>query len=146
MSHLFTRRRALAALVFLIVLLWLYSLDPVYAWIYAAGVGLILSAYLTNESRLDLLALHEEKIANGRWAQALARATREGIRGTIHIGYILAGLAALDLLPREIIVPLLMYGTVAMILNSAIDVLTRPYLYLTRYGEPDLEDPHHHAE
>lgn len=146
LRHVYTPRRMVAALLFTIVLVVLWYFNAIYAWTFAAAVGFVLSSTLVNESRLDINALREEGDNNGRTLSALSRALREGIRATVHLGYIVAGLVALDVLPlpRQIIVPLLMYSAIAMIVNSAIDLVTRPYLYLTRNGEDDLPPPPHH--
>ena len=97
----------------------------IYIWLGVAAFGLVLSSLLVNESRLDLEALGERR--NGRRRAAVSRLIREAVRSSVHAGYVGAGLAALDILfPRDVIVPLLIWGSVALVLNSAIDYFWRP--------------------
>lgn len=95
------------------------------AWIAISTVGFVVSTYLTNDSRLDIRALH----LDGSRARALARSRfwREGIRITVHAAYIYAALAAADILPGRgvVIVPILMWGNIAMLINSIIDLRAR---------------------
>lgn len=105
-------------------------------WLAVSFAGLLVSLYLTHESRLDLAALGTR--ANGRRLVARSRMLREGIRVTVHGGYVLAGLAGLGILPREIIVPCLIYGNLALLINSLIDWRARGPILETRHGEPPM--------
>jgi hypothetical protein len=100
------------------------------AWLILSILGAGLSAYLSLESYLDLRALGAR--ANGRRVAALSRLVREGMRLTVHGAYIFAGLAALDLVPgRELIIPILMYGNLALVVNSIIDARARGRMWQT---------------
>lgn len=106
-------------------------------WIFSSLVGLFLSAALLNQTRLDLRALGH--LANGRRLIAQSRALREAARFSVHAAYIVAGLAALGLVPfRDWIVPILIYGNLAMVANSLIDLRTRHLIYDTRGKEPPI--------
>lgn len=106
-------------------------------WLALSIVGAAVSAHLTNESRLDLAVL--DKRTNGRRTAAWSRLLREGGRLTVHVGYILAGLTALDLIAADwIIVPALMWSNVVMVSNSLIDARTRRLLRQTRGVEPEI--------
>lgn len=118
---------------------------PVIVWILASVGGAILSAKLSNESRRDLDALARRGIANGRRAAARSRRLRETIRLTVHLAYILAGVLVLRVIPlpegwtpATIVVPILIYGNLAMVANSLIDLRTRPLLWETRGDEAPI--------
>lgn len=111
-------------------------------WLLVSAIGLAVSLYLCNESRLDLKALDSR--ANGRRTAALSRLLRETMRGSVHTGYLMAGLASLGVLPRDIIAPLLIWGNAALIINSTIEWRTREHLFATRFGEPRIERPEIH--
>lgn len=110
----------------------------VLAWVILSVVGVIVSAGLARESWLDLTALGRN--GNGRRVAAISRLTREGLRVSVHAAYILAGLGALNILPsfRTLIIPILMWGNVALVANSIIDARTRHLLYETRGSEPPI--------
>lgn len=111
----------------------------VWAWVAISFLGLLLSLFLTNESRRDLLALPNR--TNGRRSFAWSRALREGLRVTVHALYLVAGLAVLELVPgRGLVVPILLWGNIVLVLNSLIDWRTRWLLFQTRDKEPTL--PH----
>lgn len=100
----------------------------VWVWLAVSIIGLIVSSYLSRESLLDLGALPEDR--NGRRIAAWSRFSREAIRASVHGLYILAGLAALGILPGLLpfIVWFLMWGNIALVINSAIDARTRHLL------------------
>ena len=109
----------------------------VVVWIVTSLLGLILSAALLNQSRLDLRALGE--MANGRRLVVQSRGLREAARFTVHGAYIVAGLSALGILPfTDWIVPILIYGNLAMVGNSLVDLRTRHLVYATRDAEPPI--------
>jgi len=114
-------------------------LNPlVIAWVVLSVLGLCISGYLVRESWLDLRALGSR--GNGRRIAAFSRFTREGLRVSVHLLYVLAGLGALNILPflRPFIVPFLMWGNLVLVVNSLIDARTRSQLYATRGSEPEL--------
>lgn len=101
----------------------------VVAWTALSALGVCLSLYLVRESLLDLQALGKRR--NGRRRATLSRLIRETIRVSVHAGYIVAGLIALDVIPwsNDLIVPILMYGNLALIANSFTDTYLRAPLY-----------------
>ena len=106
-------------------------------WIILSLFGLILSAALLNQTRLDLKALGQ--MANGRRLIVQSRGLREAARFTVHGAYIVAGLSALGILPfRDYIVHILIYGNLAMVGNSLVDLKTRHLVYATRDKEPPI--------
>lgn len=99
-------------------------MSVVLAWVIVSLLGAAISLYLTVESIQDLRALGP--LTNGRRAAAVSRLIREGVRVSVHLTFIYAGLAALELVPgRELIVPILIYGNVALVVNSIIDARAR---------------------
>lgn len=118
-----------------VVLVFLVDNPIVGAWLALSFVGATVSAHLSNESRLDLKALGPD--GNGRHAAAWSRLLRESGRLTVHIGYILAGLTALDIIALDwIFVPALLWGNIVLVTNSLIDARTRRLLWQTRAGDP----------
>ena len=108
----------------------------VWVWLAVSIVGTVVSGWLSRESLLDLRALPIS--TNGRRVIAWSRLTREALRVTVHVVYILAALAALEILPalRPLIVWFLMWGNIVLVTNSIIDARTRRFLIATRYAEP----------
>ena len=115
-----------------------------WAWLLVSLAGLCLSLYLSNASRLDLRALGAR--ANGRRRVAWSRLVRESMRVIVHARYNVAALIAGDLIGPDrsddvnttVIVSILMWGNIAMFINSLIDARTRPLLYSTRDGEATI--------
>lgn len=111
----------------------------VIAWVALSAFGLILSAFLTRESWLDIRALRD--LLNGRRWAARSRFAREGLRVTVHWVWLLMGVSVLlDIRLGGLIVLGLLYGNVVMVINSLVDARTRSLIYRTRNAEPDL--PH----
>ena len=109
----------------------------VQAWVIASAAGLLVSAYLTRESWLDIHALGEQM--NGRRWAARSRFAREGLRTTVQWTWLLMGASALlDIRLGPLIVLGLLYGNVVLLTNSLIDARTRFLLYATRGEEPEL--------
>lgn len=123
-----------------VVLAVWWVLGVVYAWLLVSAIGTVVSAYLTNESRHDLRSLPNR--TNGRRLAAWSRLLREFLRVTVHLAYIVAGLIALGVLPlpQGVLVPILMYGNIALVVNSLIDARTRYLLFASRDAEPTI--PH----
>lgn len=96
-------------------------------WIAISTLGLLVSGGLVLQTRLDLQALESAGLTNGRRHLAWSRFWREGVRVLVHGSYIYAGLAAAHLVPGggAVIVPILIWGNVAMLLNSTIDARSR---------------------
>lgn len=115
-------------------------MTEVWVWLAVSAAGLLVSSYLTHESVLDLQALPPG--TNGRRSAAISRLTREALRATVHVGYILAALAVLQILPhlRPFVVPFLIYGNVVLLVNSVIDAQTRRHLFDTRETDIERED------
>lgn len=108
-------------------------------WLALSIVGAFVSAHLSNESRLDLKALGPD--GNGRHTAALSRLVREAGRLTVHIGYILAGLTALDVIDIDwVILPSLIWGNIVLVTNSLIDANTRRLLWQVRETDTQRED------
>lgn len=101
----------------------------VIGWTAISTIGLLLSLYLVNESRLDIAAVSQE--GNGRRKVAFSRFWREGIRATVHATYIVAGLTVLEVLPisRAVVVPILIWGNIGLLINSVVDARIRPTIY-----------------
>lgn len=117
-----------------------------WVWVLVSTAGLCLSLFLVNTTRLDLRALGAR--ANGRRRVALGRLVRESLRVSVHAAYIFAALIAGDVIQPPagisegvVIVLILMWGNVAMVVNSAVDTMLRPQLMDTRRGEPPLSPP-----
>ena len=105
-------------------------------WLGLSIVGAFVSAHLSNESRLDLIALGHD--GNGRHRIAWSRLIRETGRLTVHIGYILSGLTAVDVIDIDwFILPSLIWGNIVLVTNSLIDANTRRLLWV--YRETDLQ-------
>lgn len=98
----------------------------VWVWLIVSVIGLIVSSYLTRESLYDLRSLS----VSGQRIAAWSRFSRESIRVSVHGLYILAALAALGIIPwlLPFIVWFLMWGNIALVLNSVIDARTRRLL------------------
>ena len=125
------------------VLLLVFSFltqPAVVSWTLTSVTGLLLSTWLANESRHDLRLL--PRSTNGRRTSAWGRLARESMRASAHLVWLGAGLIALDILPlpKEWIVPALIYGNVSTGINSVIDARLRFLLYRTRDAEPTI--PH----
>jgi hypothetical protein len=99
----------------------------IHVWVALSLLGLVLSMYLAVESILDLRALPNK--TNGRRTAARSRLFREAMRGTVHLAYLAIGI---PLLGREaslsFFVAALMWGNLAMVINSLIDARTRRLL------------------
>lgn len=110
-----------------------------WVWLTLSLIGLAVSGYLTRESVLDLRALPPS--TNGRRYLAWSRLSREFLRTTVHIVYILAALGALRILPvfLPFIVPFLMYGNLVLVANSVIDARSRRHLFETRKDETVIQ-------
>lgn len=95
----------------------------------------MVSVLLTRSSILDLRALGTT--GNGRRLLARSRAIREGTRVTVHLLYLVVGLGVLGgaAWVRPVIVPILIYGNLALLVNSAVDAATRHQLLETRKGD-----------
>lgn len=137
------RRLLEAILLGVLIAIWALLLgntpNPVVSfWITVSVLGLLISLQLTNESRLDLQALPAN--ANGRRTAAWSRFAREAVRVSVHLLYLVAGLTVLGLLPlpRFIILPALVYGNIALVINSLIDTSTRRLLWETRGKESSI--------
>ena len=131
---------ALGAIVaFSVVLVFMVDNRIVGIWLALSIVGVTVSGHLTNESRLDLIALGDD--GNGRHRIAWSRLIREGGRLTVHLGYIAAGLSALDIwFPDWVLLPALIWGNVVLVTNSLIDATTRRLLWQTRETDVQRED------
>jgi hypothetical protein len=112
----------------------------VWVWLALSLIGTAVSGYLTRQSLDDLRSLRPD--SNGRRSVARSRLAREGLRVTVHLGYIAAALGALHLVEafRPLIVPFLMYGNVVLVANSVIDARTRHLLYDSRETAVERED------
>jgi hypothetical protein len=109
----------------------------VIAWVVASAIGLALSVYLTIESWRDIAALGDR--ANGRRTVARSRFIREGMRVTVQWAWLLLGLAVLRDVPvGSLFVAALLYGNIAMGVNSLVDARSRPLLHHTRSTEPEI--------
>jgi len=101
-----------------------------------SALGLVLSSYLTRDSWLDLRALNTAGLQNGKRLAASSRLWREFLRATVHLVYLAIGI---PLLGRDIELPIvvvaLMWGNLALVVNSLIDARTRALLYETRDTE-----------
>jgi hypothetical protein len=99
----------------------------VWVWCAIAATGVLFSVALTRSSYLDLRALGPR--GNGRRLLARSRFAREGIRITVHGLDLFAGLIVLFLRPdhplRGLIIPILVWGNLALLINSSIDYVTR---------------------
>jgi hypothetical protein len=99
----------------------------VWVWCVIAACGMLVSTALTRSSYLDIVALGER--GNGRRLLARSRFAREGIRISVHALDLLAGLFVVFLPPahplRGLIIPILVWGNLALLINSAIDYVTR---------------------
>ena len=115
--------RRIVGFTFGLALIAFFTGGIVWAWITLSAVGVLISGYLTNESRLDLRGLGPR--ANGRRQAARSRLAREFLRCTVHMVYLTAGAAALGFLPEGIIIFAIMYGNVVLVMNSMIDGSTR---------------------
>lgn len=106
-------------------------------WLGVSIIGALVSGWLSRESLLDLQAL--PLTTNGRRIIAWSRLTREVLRVTVHVAYILAALAALGIIPwlLSLIVWFLMYGNIVLVINSIIDARTRRFLVATRSANKD---------
>lgn len=112
----------------------------VWVWLVVSIAGVLISGYLTRESILDLRALPVG--TNGRRQTAWSRLSREFLRCTVHVGYILAALGVLHIVEplRPFVVPFLMYGNVVLVINSLIDARVRQHLFDTRETKTQRED------
>lgn len=101
-----------------------------WVWVLASSVGLVLSLLLTMHSWLDIVALDREGILNGRRWSARSRFAREGVRVTVHWTYLLLGIGAVvGTNVSVMVVAGLLYGNVALVINSLIDARTRQLIY-----------------
>jgi len=107
-------------------------------WTTLSACGIAVSAYLVNETRLDLIALRDSR--NGRRSLAWSRLFRESVRVTVHGMYFLAGLIALRIipLPTVLILVAIIYGNVALVANSMIDARARRVLNAYREQYPNV--------
>jgi hypothetical protein len=103
----------------------------IHVWVALSLLGLVLSMYLAVESILDLRALPNK--TNGRRTAARSRLFRESMRVSVHAAYLVIGV---PLLGRQadltFFVAALMWGNVAMVINSLIDARTRRLLQQPR--------------
>jgi hypothetical protein len=101
----------------------------IHVWVALSLLGLVLSMYLAVESILDLRALPNK--TNGRRTAARSRLFRESMRVSVHLAYLLIGVPLL-LAGAEsrltFFVAALMWGNLAMVINSLIDARTRRVL------------------
>jgi hypothetical protein len=112
----------------------------VWVWLGLSLLGVAVSGFLSYQSLLDLRSLPAS--VNGRRAAARSRLAREFLRVTVHVGYILAALGVLMIVPglRPFVVPFLVYGNAALVANSLIDTTTRHLLKDTRETDVQRED------
>ena len=114
-----------------------YSI-PVVVWLIIAAWGFVVSFRLVRRTRKDLKAL--EKRENGRRKLAWSRFIRESNRMVTSGLYFIAGLCALDILPWSfLIVPILIFGSFLVVVNSIVDSTTRESLFVTRDKEQTIE-------
>ena len=117
-------------------------MSVVQAWVAISLIGLLLSLYLANDSRIDLASLRKAKVTNGRRKLARIWLAVDLILASAHAGYVGLGLTLLD---RHVnlsgTVVVLIYGNLAMMAVSLLNVSLRHLLYMTRDGEPSIPKP-----
>lgn len=107
-------------------------------WIIVAVWGAVISIRLVKRSIKDIRSL--ENRSNGRRALAKSRLIRESNRFFISSLYVIAGLCSANILPwRFLIVPILILGSFAMVVNSIVDDTTRASLFHRRGKEKDIK-------
>jgi Flp pilus assembly protein TadB len=103
----------------------------IHIWVAVSLVGLLLSLYLSAESIRDLMALPNK--TNGRRTVARSRLLRESMRVSVHLAYLVLGVSAWGSNPGlSFSIVALMWGNVAMVINSLIDARTRRLLQQPR--------------
>jgi hypothetical protein len=105
----------------------------IYIWVALSVFGLVLSLYLSIESVLDLRALPNK--TNGRRTAARSRLFRESMRVSVHLAYLVIGVPLLLAGVESrltFFVAALMWGNLAMVINSLIDARTRRLLQQPR--------------
>jgi Flp pilus assembly protein TadB len=99
----------------------------IHVWVAVSLVGLALSMYLSAESIRDLMALPNK--TNGRRTVARSRLLRESMRVSVHLAYLVLGVSAWGSNPGlSFSIVALMWGNVAMLVNSLVDARTRRVL------------------
>lgn len=102
----------------------------IHVWILVSFIGLCLSIYLTWDSYEDLRSLGPE--GNGRRTAAGSRVLREGIRITVHFAYLVVALPLVGHAQDvrvNFTVGVLLYGNIALVINSLIDARARSLMY-----------------
>ena len=99
-------------------------------WVLVSAAGLALTIYFAAQLLLDLSALRQMQVVNGRRASVKLDLSKEALRASAHVGFLFIGIAALQVQagPFSWVTVILIWGNVVYLLTSTIDAHKRGVL------------------